>query len=161
MIRSQLVIPRKAISWWCSCISNCEYTYWQKWINIISFKIAVNDATETYGSPSSTAAFHVLNILKDYNKIGQLKKELSALYMHKYTLDEACAHQSQAVITLAKLRSHGIKQDRLISSNNFLERSNGYINNRSSSWFVVQDWLSQLNAQSSSRYIFKRSIQLF
>jgi hypothetical protein len=44
---------------------------------LISFKIAVNEASETYGFPHFSAAFHVLNTLKDYNKKGQLKKELS------------------------------------------------------------------------------------
>jgi hypothetical protein len=57
---------------------------------LISFKIAVNEAAETYGLPRSTAAFHVLNNLRDYNKIGSLKNELSALYFQKYTLDQAC-----------------------------------------------------------------------
>jgi hypothetical protein len=32
---------------------------------------------------------------------------LSALYLQKYTLDEACSRQSQALITLAKLQSQG------------------------------------------------------
>jgi hypothetical protein len=45
---------------------------------LISFKIAVNEAAELYGFPSSTAAFHVINNIRDYNKKGQLKKELSA-----------------------------------------------------------------------------------
>jgi hypothetical protein len=41
---------------------------------LISFKIAVNEAAETYGFPRSTAAVYVLNNLRDYNKKGQLKK---------------------------------------------------------------------------------------
>jgi hypothetical protein len=45
------------------------------------FKIAVNEAAQIYGFPSSTAAFHVINNIRDYNKKGQLKKELSAVLM--------------------------------------------------------------------------------
>jgi hypothetical protein len=92
---------------------------------LISFKIAVNEAAELYGFPVLVPAFHVLNTLKDYNKIGQLKKELSALYLQKYTLDEACSRQSQSLIALAKLKSHGITEEQIISLNNFLE-NNGY-----------------------------------
>jgi hypothetical protein len=72
---------------------------------LISFKIAVNEAAETYGFPRSTAAFHVINNIRDYNKKGQLKKELSALYLQKYALNEACSRQIQALTNLAKLKS--------------------------------------------------------
>ena len=60
---------------------------------LISFKIAVNEAAETYDFPRSTAVFHVLNTLKDYNEKGQLQKELSVLYLQKHILDEACSRQ--------------------------------------------------------------------
>jgi len=60
---------------------------------LISFKIAVNEAAELYGLPSSTAAVYVLNILKEYNEKGQLQKELSVLYLQKHILDEACSRQ--------------------------------------------------------------------
>jgi hypothetical protein len=92
---------------------------------LISFKIAVNEAAELYGFPRSTAAFHVLNNLRDYNKRGQLKKELSALYLQKFTINEAYSRQSQSLITLAKLQSYGITEDKMLYMNNLLE-SNRY-----------------------------------
>jgi vacuolar-type H+-ATPase subunit I/STV1 len=63
---------------------------------LISFKIAVNEAAELYGYPRSTAAVYVLNNLRDYNKKGQLKKELSALYLQKYAVEQLCSSQSQS-----------------------------------------------------------------
>jgi hypothetical protein len=90
---------------------------------LISFKIAVNEAAELYGFPHSTAAFHVLNNLRDYNEKGQLKKELSALFLQKYMLDEACSLQSQSLVALAKLKSYGITKQQLLSLNNFLKRN--------------------------------------
>ena len=60
---------------------------------LVSFKIAVNEAAETYGFPRSTAAVYVLNNLRDYNKKGQLKKELSSLYLQKYAINEFCSRQ--------------------------------------------------------------------
>jgi hypothetical protein len=74
---------------------------------LISFKLAVNEAAELYGFPRSTAAVYVLNNLRDYNKRGQLKKELSVLHLQKYALVQACARQSQALIALAKERDGG------------------------------------------------------
>jgi hypothetical protein len=92
---------------------------------LISFKIAVNEAAELYGFPPSTAAFHVINNLRDYSKKEQLKKELSALYLQKYIINEICSRQSQALITLARLQSHGITEDQILYVNNLLEK-NGY-----------------------------------
>jgi hypothetical protein len=86
---------------------------------LISFNIAVNEAAELYGFPSSTAAFHVINNMRDYNKNGQVKRELSALYLHKYTINEACSRQSQALITLARLQGYGITEEQIISLNKF------------------------------------------
>jgi hypothetical protein len=51
---------------------------------LISFKIAVNEAVETYGFTPSAAALHVISLIKDNNKRGQLKRELSSLYLQKY-----------------------------------------------------------------------------
>jgi hypothetical protein len=90
---------------------------------LISFKIAVNEAAELYGFPSSTAAVYVLNNLRDYNKKGQLQKELSALYLQKYTVEQLCSSQSQSLIALANLKSYGITEDRLLQLNNFLDNN--------------------------------------
>jgi hypothetical protein len=92
---------------------------------LISFKIAVCEAAELYGFPRSTAAVYVLNNLRDYNKKGQLRKELSTLYLQKYAVEEFCSRHSQVIIALANLRSHGIDEEQIISLSHFLE-GNGY-----------------------------------
>jgi hypothetical protein len=92
---------------------------------LISFKIAVCEAAELYGFPRSTAAVYVLNNLKEYNKKGQLKKELSSLYLQKYAVEEFCSRHSQVIMALTNLRSHGIDEEQIMAVNNFME-SNGY-----------------------------------
>ena len=57
---------------------------------LISFKIAVNEAVETYSLTPSAAALHVINVISDYNKKGQLKHELSELNFQKYAINEFC-----------------------------------------------------------------------
>jgi hypothetical protein len=95
---------------------------------LISFKIAVCEAAELFGFPRSTAAVYVLNNLRDYNKKGHLKKELSSLYLQKYALDQACSRHSQVIMTLMNLQSHGVTEEQIISFNKSLE-SNGYKTN--------------------------------
>jgi hypothetical protein len=92
---------------------------------LISFKIAINEAVETYGLTPSAAALRVINTLGDNNEKGQLKKELEKLYLQKHMLDEACSRQSQSLVNLAKLKSYGITEDRILELNNLLE-NNGY-----------------------------------
>ena len=92
---------------------------------LISFKIAVNEAAETYGLTPSSAALDVINLVKDYNKKGQLKEELSSLYLQKYAIDGFFSNRSQVMMALMNLKSHGIAEEQIISLNNSLER-NGY-----------------------------------
>jgi hypothetical protein len=90
---------------------------------LISFKFAVNEAVETYGLTPSAAALHVINLIKDHNKKGQLKKELSSLYLQKYAINEFCSRHSQTLINLAKLKSYGLTEDRILQLNDFLEKN--------------------------------------
>jgi hypothetical protein len=92
---------------------------------LISFKIAVSEAAETYGLTPSSAALDVINLVKDYNKKGQLKEELSSLYLQKYAINQFCSRHSQVIMALMNLKSHAITEEQIISLNNFLE-SNGY-----------------------------------
>jgi hypothetical protein len=55
---------------------------------LISFKVAVNEAAETYRIIPSAAALSVVNIISDHNKIGQLKQELFNLSLQKCAISE-------------------------------------------------------------------------
>jgi hypothetical protein len=92
---------------------------------LVSFKIAVNEAIETYRFTPSAAALHVINVIKDYNKRGQLEHELTELNFQKYAINRFCSSRSQLIMVLMNLRSHGITEDRILELNNFLE-NNGY-----------------------------------
>jgi uncharacterized protein (UPF0335 family) len=92
---------------------------------IISFKVAVNEAAQIYGLTPSAAALSVVNITSDHNKIGQLKQELFNLSLQKCAINEFFSTHSQAIMALANLRNHGITEDRLIHLNNILE-NDGY-----------------------------------
>ena len=70
---------------------------------LISFKIAVNEAAELYGFPRSTAVLHVLNNLRDYSRVGALKKELSGLYLQKFAVNEFCSRHNKAIMCLFAL----------------------------------------------------------
>jgi hypothetical protein len=87
---------------------------------LISFKIAVNEAAETYHLTPSAAALRVINVVSDYNKKGQLESELCELNLQKYAISEFCSSLGRVINALANLRSHGITEQHIISLNNFL-----------------------------------------
>jgi hypothetical protein len=91
---------------------------------LISFKIAVNEAAQIYGLPRSSAAIHVLNSLREYNRIGALKKELSSLNLQKFAINVYCSRHIRDIAALNNLLSHGITEEQIISlSNNLNENS--------------------------------------
>jgi hypothetical protein len=89
---------------------------------LISFKIAINEAIDTYGLTPSAAVLHVINIIKDYNKRGQLKHELYELNLQKYAISQFCSGHRDAIMALIKLQSHGITEDQILSYINGLEK---------------------------------------
>src|ERR1044072_10025157 len=88
---------------------------------LLALVAAVNDLAEMYNLPIYTAAFRVMNDIKDYNKLGGLKKQLAALYAQVYTVKEVCSHPNQAMVDLVKLKSYGITEDHILKLNNYLE----------------------------------------
>jgi hypothetical protein len=87
---------------------------------LIALKAGINQAVKPYNSPPLAATLRLIEDIKKYNKINGLKKELLALYLQKYALDQACLRQSQSLIALAKLKNHGITEDRILELNNLL-----------------------------------------
>jgi cell division septum initiation protein DivIVA len=100
---------------------------------LIALKAGINEAVKHYNLPSLTATLRLIDDIKKYNKIDGLKKELNALYLQKYTLDQACSRQSQALINLAKLKAHGIMEEQIISMKDFLDNNGDTVDMKSRS----------------------------
>jgi hypothetical protein len=90
---------------------------------LIALKVGINEAAKHYNLPSLTATLRLIEDIKKYNKINGLKKELSALYLRKFAINEACSSQTESLITLANLKSRGITEDRILQLNNFFENN--------------------------------------
>jgi hypothetical protein len=92
---------------------------------LIAFKIAISQAAKYYNLPFVSATMRLIEDIKICNKIHGLKRELDGLSLQKYALDQTCSGQSQSLLALAKLKSHGITEEQIISMYNFVE-NNGY-----------------------------------
>jgi hypothetical protein len=91
---------------------------------LLALDDAVNNVAEMYNLPVYTAAFRVINDIKDYNKIGGLKKHLDTLCAQVYVVKEVSSHQYQAMVALVKLKSYGITEDHILNLNNFIFERN-------------------------------------
>jgi post-segregation antitoxin (ccd killing protein) len=94
---------------------------------LLAFDTAINEIARQYGLPPSVAAFRLIRDIKDYNKIGGLKKELSRLCQQIFVVNGICANQNKAMMAMINLQSRGISQDRILQLNNFLENNGNHI----------------------------------
>jgi len=92
---------------------------------LLALEIGIKEAAKYYNLPYVSAAMRLIDDIKAYNKINGLRREMDRLSLQKYALDQACSNQSQSFIALAKLKSYGLTEDRLLQLNNILE-NNGY-----------------------------------
>ncbi len=88
--------------------------------DLIAFKIAINEAAKHYDLSRLAATLRLIEDIKKYNKIDGFKKELSSLYMQKYTVDQVCFSQSKSMIAMLNLQSRGVTEEQIISLSNIL-----------------------------------------
>jgi hypothetical protein len=58
---------------------------------ILALKVGIKEASEIYNLPFVSATMGLMEDIRKYNKVDGLKRELSALYLQKHMLDEACS----------------------------------------------------------------------
>ena len=92
---------------------------------LLVFDTAVNQIAKQYNLPPSVAAFRLFNEIKDYEKIGGMKREISRLCQQIFVVNEVWANQNRAMMAMLNLQSRGITEERILYLNNILENS-GY-----------------------------------
>jgi hypothetical protein len=92
---------------------------------LLVFDNAVNQIAKQYNLPPSVAASRLLNEIRDYDKIGGMKREISRLSQQLIMVDGIYTNRNKAMRAMLNLESRGITEDRILYLNNFLE-NNGY-----------------------------------
>jgi hypothetical protein len=92
---------------------------------LIGLEVAITEASKMYNLPFFHSTVRLIEDIKAYNKLGGLKKEIDRLSLQKSLLDQACSRQSQSIIALAKLKTNGLTEDKILELNSYLE-NNGY-----------------------------------
>ncbi len=92
---------------------------------LLGLEVVIKEAAKMYNLPFYHSTMRLIDDVKKYNKMGGIKRELDRLFLQKSLLDQACSRQGQSLIALAKLKSNGITEDKILELNSFLE-NNGY-----------------------------------
>ena len=87
---------------------------------LIALKVGINQAAKHYDLSPLTSTLRLIDDIKKYNKINGLKKELSSLYMQKYTVDQVCFSQNKSMMAMLNLQSRGITEEQIISLSKIL-----------------------------------------
>jgi hypothetical protein len=67
----------------------------------------------------------LFNEIREYDKIGGLKKEVSRLCQQIFFVNGVWANQNKAMMAMLNLQSLDITEDKILQLNSFLE-NNGY-----------------------------------
>jgi uncharacterized protein (UPF0335 family) len=92
---------------------------------LLVFDNAVNKIAKQYNLPLTIAASRLLNEIRDYDKIGGMKREISRLSQKLIVVDGICTNRNKAMRAMLNLQSRGISEDRILYLNDLLE-NNGY-----------------------------------
>jgi hypothetical protein len=73
--------------------------------------------------PISAAAYRVIEDIKNYNRIGGLKKEICRLATEIYAINEMSSPRNKAITALLELQALGITDDEIVAVYEFLNRA--------------------------------------
>jgi hypothetical protein len=93
------------------------------WIQNVENLLKLCRFSKYYNLPPLAATLRLIDDIIEYNKINGLREEISALYLQKYTIEQAYSRKSQPLVALAKLKSYGLTEDRILQLSNCLEDS--------------------------------------
>ena len=92
---------------------------------ILAFHSAVYEKADMKRIPPDTAAYKVVEDIRDYSQLGGLKKEQNRLQQQIYMFNAFMANKQAALMSLIRLQSMGINEDQILNMDLFLQRYNG------------------------------------
>jgi hypothetical protein len=90
---------------------------------LLVFDNIVNQIAKQYSIPPYVAALRLFNEIREYDKIGGLKNEMSRLSQQIFVVNRVWANQNKAMMAMINLQSRGITEDRILQLNNLLDNN--------------------------------------
>ena len=74
--------------------------------------------------PLDTAAYKVVEDIRDYSQLGGLKKEQDRVQQQIYIFNTLMANKQQAIMALLRLQSMGINEEQILNMDRLLQQYN-------------------------------------
>jgi hypothetical protein len=87
---------------------------------LVAYHTAVIKRADSGNIPTESAAYRVMEDIENYERIGDLKNEISKLVMQKCAIDQICAQRNKAITSLIKLQSFGVTDEEILNIHEFL-----------------------------------------
>jgi hypothetical protein len=92
---------------------------------LLAFHFTVYEKVDMERIPPDTAAYKVLEEIRDYSQLGGLKKEINRLQQQIFMFNAFMANKQTALMSLIRLQSMGISEDQVLNMDEFLQQYNG------------------------------------
>ena len=92
---------------------------------LLAFHSAVYEKADMERIPLDTAAYKIVEDIRDYSQLGCLKKEQDRLQQQIYMFNVFMANKQAALMSLFRLQSMGISEDQILNMDQFLQWYNG------------------------------------
>jgi 5'-3' exonuclease len=87
---------------------------------LLAFHTAVCEKAERYNLSKESAAYRVIEEIRDYNNLGGMKKQQSDVAMQIYAMNQLSARQNNAIMALMRLQIYGITDHEILNVYEFL-----------------------------------------
>jgi hypothetical protein len=81
---------------------------------LLAFHTAVSETAEMNNLSMESAAYHVIEDIQYYNKLGGIKKQLSEASTKVFMMNQFLGRQNNAVMALFKLQSHEVTENQIL-----------------------------------------------
>lgn len=90
---------------------------------LLALHTAVLKKADNENLAIGTAVYRVMEDIEDYNKVGDMKKQLYDVAMQIHMMNQISARQKQAIMALLKLQAYGITDEEILKVYEFLNRA--------------------------------------
>ena len=90
---------------------------------LLAFHTAVCERAEKNNLSRDSAAYRVIQDIRDYDRLGGMKKQQSDVAMKIYALNQFSGRQNNAMMALMRLQTYGITDDEILNVHDILNRA--------------------------------------
>ena len=92
---------------------------------LLAFHSAVYEKVDMERIPPDTAAYKVVEEIRDYSQLGGLKKQQNRLQQQIFMFNAFMANRQAALMSLIRLQSMGISEDQILNMDQSVQQYNG------------------------------------